>query len=332
VGDKLICYITKLSRWAGVLEVTSNYFEDNKPIFYPVNDPFIIRFKVQDKVWLPLEHSIPVYDDIIWNHLTFTKHLSKNSYGWTGMIRGSLRRLENSDGQYLEQLLIKQATTPTIYPLDDAELKKLKAPVVKTQDSKQVSVVIPVNEEAPTQQTSQPSLRESLKIQALIAEIGEKMNFKIWLPRSDRQRVSEMWTPKSDCLLEILPLNYDDATLKTIENIDVLWIKGRSIIRAFEVEHTTSIYSGILRMADLMALQPNLNISAHIVAPDERKEKVLQEISRPVFAFLESGPLLESCSFLSYDSINALSQERQLKHMSDSVLEEYAEYAEEADI
>jgi hypothetical protein len=332
-GDKLICYITKLSRWAGVLEVKSTYFEDDKPIFYLVNDPFIIRFNVQDKVWLPLEHSLPIYDDIVWKHLSFTKHLSHNSYGWTGMIRGSLRKLEDSDGQYLEQLLIKQSTTPKIYSLDEGELKKLKTPVVKTQDSKQVSVVIPTNDEQTTQPTTtQPTLRESLKVQALIAEIGEKMNFKIWLPRSDRQRVSEMWTPKTECLLEILPLNYDDATLKTIENIDVLWIKGRSIVRAFEVEHTTSIYSGILRMADLMALQPNLNISAHIVAPDERKEKVLQEISRPVFAFLESGPLLESCSFLSYDSITTLSKERQLKHMSDSVLEEYAEYAEEADI
>jgi len=58
--------------------------------------------------------------------------------------------------------------------------------------------------------------------------------------------------------------------------------------KSFEVEHTTSIYSGILRMADLMALQPNLNIRAHIVAPFDRKDKVLQEISRPVFAFLES--------------------------------------------
>lgn len=136
----------------------------------------------------------------------------------------------------------------------------------------------------------------------------------------------------SNCLLEILPLNYDDVTIKTIENIDVIWVKGRSIVRAFEVEHTTSIYSGILRMADLMALQPNLNISAHIVAPIERKEKVLREISRPVFAFLETRPLIESCSFLSYESIASLSSETKLIHMNDSVLEDYSEYAEEADI
>lgn len=332
-GDKLICYVTKLSRWVGVLEVTSTYFQDDKPIFYPVNDPFIIRFNVKDNVWLQLEHSVPVNADICWDHLSFTKQLTKGSVGWTGMVRGSLRRLDDEDGEYLESILTQQTTSPTTFVLDEADKKKLKAPTVKTQDSKQVTVTIPENEDIlqPTasQQTSQ---RDSIRIQALIAEIGEKMNFKVWLPRSDRQRVTELWAPKFACLLEILPLNYDDATLKTIENIDVLWIKGRSIVRAFEVEHTTSIYSGILRMADLMALQPNLNIRAHIVAPIERKDKVLQEISRPVFAFLESGPLSESCSFISYDSVTELSKERQLKHMSDSVLEEYAEYAEESDI
>ena len=82
-------------------------------------------------------------------------------------------------------------------------------------------------------------------------------------------------------------------------------------------------------MADLMALQPNLNIRAHIVAPDDRKDKVLNEIRRPVFTLLEKGPLSESCSFISYDSIKELSSDRKLEHMRDSVLEDYEEFAEE---
>ncbi|MDX1909821.1 MAG: hypothetical protein SF053_22480 [Bacteroidia bacterium] len=333
-GDKLICYITKLSRWIGVLEVNSTYFVDDSPIFTPGADPFIIRFTVVPTVWLPLDKSIPVDEDISWHHLSFTQHLPKKSLAWTGMVRGSLRKLDDRDGRYLEEILLAQAQRVTTYTLDEADQKKLKAPTVKTQDSKQVTVSIPDNEET-TEETviQQPSTqRDSIKIQALLAEIGERMNLKIWIPRSDKQRVLEVWTPKTPCLLTQLPLNYDDATLKTIENIDVLWIRGRSIVRAFEVEHTTSIYSGILRMADLMALQPNLNISAHIVAPVERKDKVLQEISRPVFAFLEKGPLSESCSFISYESVHELSKEKRLEYMADTVLEEYAEYAEEADI
>jgi hypothetical protein len=58
------------------------------------------------------------------------------------------------------------------------------------------------------------------------------------------------------------PLSYDTTTLDTIERIDVLWLDGRSIARAFEVEHTTAVYSGLLRMADLLALIPNKSDNA----------------------------------------------------------------------
>ena len=333
-GDKLICYVTKLSRWVGVLEVTSNFFISDSPFFTQTADPFVVRVNVKASVWLTLENSIPVDEDISWNHLSFTKLLPKKSIAWTGMVRGSLRKLDDQDGACIEKILLSQSASPKPFVLDEADLKKLKSPTVKTQDSKQVTVSIPENEENQTSTVTeqQSTQRDSIKVQALLAEIGERMNLKIWLPRSDRQRVLEVWQPKTQCLLEQLPLNYDDATLKTIENIDVLWIRGHSIVRAFEVEHTTSIYSGILRMADLMALQPNLNISAHIVAPIDRREKVLQEISRPVFAFLEKGPLSESCTFVSYESVQELSKEKRIEYMTDTVLEEYAEYAEEADI
>jgi hypothetical protein len=170
-----------------------------------------------------------------------------------------------------------------------------------------------------------PLTRDSIKIQALLAEIGERMGYKIWLPKNDRSRIAEVWTSKPNTALKDLPLNYDLDTLKTVENIDVLWIKGRTIVRAFEVEHTTSIYSGILRMADLMALQPNLSIKAHIVAPIERKEKVMSELSRPVFKLV----LANSCTFISYNAVEELSKEKRLEYMTDAVLEEFSEFAED---
>ena len=126
-----------------------------------------------------------------------------------------------------------------------------------------------------------------------------------------------------------LPVNYDDNTLDTIRQIDVLWLKGRSMARAFEVEHTTAIYSGLLRMADLLALQPNMRIRPRIVAPEERREKVPREIKRPVFSLLEHGPLYEKCTFLSYDAVRAIADIKFLAHMSDTILDEYEEGAED---
>jgi hypothetical protein len=171
--------------------------------------------------------------------------------------------------------------------------------------------------------------RESIKCQADLAKLGEMMGFRIWLPRNDRAAVLEHWKPAERVLLQELPLNYDEVTVQTIEQIDVLWLKGCSIRRAFEVEHSTAIYSGLLRMADLLALQPNLNIALHIVAPAERQDKVLSEIRRPVFQLLENQPLALRCTFISYDALRDTMSHRFLDHLSDSVLEEYAEAADE---
>ena len=59
---------------------------------------------------------------------------------------------------------------------------------------------------------------------------------------------------------------------------DVL-IEGNSIVAAFEVESTTSVYSGLLRMSDLLALQPNLSIDLFLVAPDDPISKRLFLVS-----------------------------------------------------
>ncbi|HXZ00314.1 MAG TPA: hypothetical protein VEI03_09960 [Stellaceae bacterium] len=172
-------------------------------------------------------------------------------------------------------------------------------------------------------------LRQSLQIQSKLAEIGAIMGFKIWVPRADRSRIRELAAQGAHAaFLEDLPLNYEATTLDTIEQIDVLWLKGRAIARAFEVEHTTAVYSGLLRMADLLALQPNMDIRLHIVAPDERREKVFREMLRPVFSLLDRGPLSRSCTFISYESVEAIRRLEHLAHTNESIIAEYEEQAE----
>ena len=210
------------------------------------------------------------------------------------------------------------------------ELWNLQDTVKRTD--KEVPVTVPQDAEIEKAgQADGNDLRESLQVQAALSEIGSQMGFQIWLPRADRARVLSKWKPEPGVLLEHLPVGFDQATMKTIEQIDVLWLKGRSIVRAFEVEHTTSVYSGILRMADLLAMQPNLKIRLHIVAPASRREKVFQEILRPVFALLEGGALSDTCTYLSYDTVEDLRGQQHLGHLSDNVLEDYEEKAQDAD-
>jgi hypothetical protein len=328
-GDLFVCYVTKVSRWCGLLEVVEGPFIDNSPFFFSDNDPFVLRFKVRPIVWLPLDQSPPIHETSVWNGLSFTRTLETGSIAWTGKVRGSLAKLDDKDGKFLAEALTAQTMQPKSFPLDDADRKKLTSHTVNRPD-KVVTVSVP-EDVAHGDEVTVPqeiATRESIQIQSLIAQIGARMGMSIWIPRNDRGGVLKEWKKQPQPLLERLPLNYDDTTLRTIEQIDVIWLRGRSIVRAFEVEHTTAVYSGILRMADLLALQPNMDIKLHIVAPIAKRDKVFQEIRRPVFSLLERGPLAECCTYLSYESIHELADQKHLSHLSDTVLDEYTEEAE----
>ena len=78
-GDRLVCYVTKVSRWIGILEVTEQFYEDSTPLFHPEIDPYIVRFHVKVIVGLPLEKAVPIHTDKVWDSLSFTKNHKQNS-------------------------------------------------------------------------------------------------------------------------------------------------------------------------------------------------------------------------------------------------------------
>jgi hypothetical protein len=212
------------------------------------------------------------------------------------------------------------------YPLTDQERAKFLT--VRTVEGDRAVSVPEESPEAEEEPATSPPTRTSLHIQGMLADIGRQMGFRIWLPRNDRGAILREFAAVQAAIVETLPLNYDDKTIRTIEQIDLLWLKGRAVVRAFEIEHTTAIYSGILRMADLLALQPNLKIATHIVAPLERKDSVLDQIKRPVFALMDRGPFADTCTYISYESVQEIAASPHLQHLSDKVLDDYAEFAE----
>lgn len=318
------------------MKISSDTFQDDAPIFDDP-DPFVVRFSVEPIVVLDQEASIPIFEDDVWNALTDTRNAEKGTSAWTGRFRSSLYQMKDVDGEFLLSRLKKQQEDQKVFPLTERDRRQLARKLKVRTLEREVAVEVPEADEDNEIVSAESAIdekqlgtRESLQIQAKVAQIGAEMGFRVWVPRSDSVRVAEL-VPNDikKSFLDELPLNYDDTTLRTIEQIDVIWLKGRSMARAFEVEHTTAVYSGLLRMADLLALQPNMGIHLHIVAPDERREKVLREIKRPVFSLLDQGPLYEKCTFLSYDAIKSLAEMQHLSHMSDSIIEEYEEPAED---
>src|SRR5579872_3315255 len=150
-GDKLLCYMTKLSRWVGLLEVHDGPFEDKSPIFYEQDDPFVIRFHVGADVWLTVDKSIPIHNDSVWNQLSFTVGQAKNSSQWTGRMRSSLARMSDQDGGLLEQLLRAQLAEGPTYPVNLDQYKRLATHRVR-RPGKVVTVSVPDDpqEEPPT--------------------------------------------------------------------------------------------------------------------------------------------------------------------------------------
>ena len=166
-------------------------------------------------------------------------------------------------------------------------------------------VSIPEPEEPPPLQPGKQELAESTttrhtEIQHQLLRLGAELGLDVWVARNDRgKKWDGLALGSLPRMLEQLPTQFNEATTRTIELIDVLWLSGNSIVAAFEVECTTSIYSGLLRMSDLLALQPNLDINLYLVAPDERREKVEQELLRPTFSLREK-PLAKICGFLPF--------------------------------
>ena len=325
-GDVLVCYLTKISRWCGLLEVVGG-----QPYHDPREDPFPVRLRVKPLVLLEdIEYGLPIRNPEIWEALSFTRDEGPASNRWTGKLRGSLVPLDGADGDILGRLLRRQDGKRRPHPLTDDDRKKMVSLRVRRPDADaDVPVSVPLLDVEPDADGTQGGGRTSYQVQAALARLGADLGHAIWTPRNDRERVQAALGSNEVRFLERLPLNYDEVTLRTIENIDVLWLKRRSIVRAFEVEHTTAIYSGILRMADLLALQPNMEIRLHIVAPPERREKVFEELRRPVFSLLERGPLAELCTYLSYKGLDELAALPNVRHMKDSVIDEYAEEPEE---
>ena len=76
----------------------------------------------------------------------------------------------------------------------------------------------------------------------LLLKLGSELGLDVWVARSDRNREFNGENFQDiPSLRRNFPRQFDDATNKTIELIDVLWLQGDAIIAAFEVEHTTAI-------------------------------------------------------------------------------------------
>ena len=145
-----------------------------------------------------------------------------------------------------------------------------------------------------------PIISDHVKMQWKLARLGLKAGERVWVPVNDQGKLRKTYQFES---FDEEFSSGIDLPHSYIENIDVVWKQEFRIGAAYEIENSTSIYSGLLRFADLNIIAPNTLYPMFIVAPQEKKSRLRDQLRRPTFKRLE---LDKKVRFLSYEAIDEI--------------------------
>ena len=296
----------------GVLRVTDQPFYSAEPRIW-ASDVFPARLNVRIELELEPETGVPAVDLLpdmpMFDKLTGTR-------GWGAFFMGSPAQWADVDGKVVVEAIHHAIDHPVSRPIPKTALRKRP----RTVESPELgTVAIPEAEDETDESVEAAPASEHTEIQALLARMGRAMGRDVFVARNDR---GHDWhgRPLGELpgVVDRLPTHFNDATDKVVELIDVLWLDDNAIAAAFEVERSTVIYSGLLRMSDLLVMQPNLDIPIFLVAPEDRRERVLREVNRPSFkAMRTKKPLYRTCRFISFESLHEASEKYRevLRHL-----------------
>jgi hypothetical protein len=145
-----------------------------------------------------------------------------------------------------------------------------------------------------------PADRVHVRIQWELIRLGRAEGCSVWVPPLERNLAYQRKRFDQETLDRLPRFGFDENTRRIVENIDVLWLSRNVIRKAFEIESTTMIYSGLLRLNDLVLAQPNNRIDLYIAASRARRSRVEAQLMRPTFQ-----PLLEKCRFIPFEILEA---------------------------
>ena len=121
------------------------------------------------------------------------------------------------------------------------------------------------------------------EMQYHLLKIGNALGYDVIAASNDRSKSYNGSSFSFMCLQQFPEINLEKETLNTVKLIDVLWFaKGtNNVIAAFEVEKSTSIYSGILRLTDLSYTIADGDEVFYLIVPDKREKDVVLQLCRP---------------------------------------------------
>lgn len=142
------------------------------------------------------------------------------------------------------------------------------------------------------------------EVQGWLRDLGLALGYDVWIAANDGARDYAGGRLADRCLSQLPEKLSENASADAIRLIDVIWLDRTTaeLAAAFEVEHTTSIYSGIVRMLDLaLGIEGASARNFFLVAPDDREQDVRSQFARP--AFSRVGKL--DLKYLPYSELRA---------------------------
>lgn len=122
-GDYLLCYVTRICRWIGVLEVVSQPYNDETPIWSkPI---FPCRVSVKPLITLTFETALPMKE--IKDQIPLFREF-KDQTRWGVFFQTSPFPWKNSDAEVVINALKKQAENPITRPCKLPDEKKFGTP------------------------------------------------------------------------------------------------------------------------------------------------------------------------------------------------------------
>jgi hypothetical protein len=294
-GDIFLCYCkAPAMRWIGALRVTSEVFQSDEPVWGLTEtgeSRYPWRYRVEPIVALDPLRGVPGAE--VAPELEFLRRLKQ----WGTFLQRSLNRVPDKDGEALVKFLQEpRAATPITLPKQARRPRSgSQVPERGLLDAQATTLELapPLDEDTVA---SEP--RTHIEIQAKLRDIGLYEGFDVWV--ADR---GTEWNGRllgEGCLTD-LPVVAADRTRTVMRNIDVIWFRRGAghPVRFFEIEHSTSVYSGLLRFNDVMIDFPIPE--AFVVGDgDKTRAKFEREISRRTF---EHSGLRTVTKFLFYEQV-----------------------------
>jgi type II restriction enzyme len=136
------------------------------------------------------------------------------------------------------------------------------------------------------QLTTQKNDATHSEIQGWLRDLGRALGYDVWIASNDQGRALGEGRLGDNCLHSLPAAIESAAGFDAIRLIDVLWLSPTNgeVVAAYEVEHTTSIYSGIVRLLDLALGPAQALCGLFLVAPDDREDEVRTQLKRPAFS------------------------------------------------